>query len=317
MRRLIVNADDFGLTTGVNQAIAEAHSGGIVTSTTLMANGRALADAVQAARRHPTLTIGCHIVLVDGEPVLRGDQVRSLLGNRRFASRAIGSRVTRAVREVGSASGKRAAFNNGFLDLARLAISKRLRPDEVEHEARAQIMKLQDAGIAVSHIDSHKHVHMIPAVCDALLRAAKACGVPCIRNPFVPLAPLAFSHLVKRPKLWRRYSEVRILQRWGATFSRRVAEQGLRTTDGSFGIIVTGALDEKLFRAIAASIPDGTWEFVCHPGYNDEELGNVRTRLRESRRIELKILTSAMARDVLREHGIQLISYRDLSQHPD
>ena len=88
----------------------------------------------------------------------------------------------------------------------------------------------------------------------------------------------------------------------------------MATTDGSFGVISTGTLDPSIFAAIAGSIPEGTWEFVCHPGYVDADLGNIRTRLRESREQELAILTSDEARNALAKHGVQLISYADLTR---
>jgi predicted glycoside hydrolase/deacetylase ChbG (UPF0249 family) len=86
------------------------------------------------------------------------------------------------------------------------------------------------------------------------------------------------------------------------------------TTDGTFGMVVTGALDERLFHTILGSIPPGTWEFVCHPGYNDAELDGVRTRLRESRAKELELLTSAAAREILERNEVELISYRELGK---
>ena len=84
------------------------------------------------------------------------------------------------------------------------------------------------------------------------------------------------------------------------------------TPDGTLGVVVTGVLDEKLFRAIAAIIPEGTWEFVCHPGYNDDDLKSANTRLRESRETELQVLTMPEGRQLLSQQGIDLISYRDL-----
>ena len=89
--------------------------------------------------------------------------------------------------------------------------------------------------------------------------------------------------------------------------------RGFATPDGTLGIEVTGTLDETLFHAIAESIPEGTWEFVCHPGYNDADLQAAETRLRESRETELRALTLPAAREVLTQQGIQLISYRDLT----
>ena len=92
--------------------------------------------------------------------------------------------------------------------------------------------------------------------------------------------------------------------------------EGFTTPDGTLGIVVTGTLDETLFYAIARSIPEGTWEFVCHPGYNDEDLQAGKTRLRESRETELRVLTLPAAREVLAQQGIELISYHDLAPKP-
>jgi predicted glycoside hydrolase/deacetylase ChbG (UPF0249 family) len=119
--------------------------------------------------------------------------------------------------------------------------------------------------------------------------------------------------LLARPNLWTRYAEVGVLRRFAGKFREAVAREGFVTPDGTLGIEVTGALDEGLFRAIAKSIPEGTWEFVCHPGYNDADLQQARTRLRESRETELRVLTLPAARDLLSREGIELISYRDLA----
>jgi len=290
VRRLLVNADDFGFTAGINRAIVEAHTRGIVTDSTLMANGRAFQDAVRLAATVPDLSVGCHIVLIDGKPVLDAEQLPSL---------------TEA-----HSSGPR--FRDGIKSFAARALAGRLDPHEIEVEASAQIRKLQSAGVAVSHLDTHKHTHMFPAVLRPLLRAARACGVRAVRNPFGPRKPLKSSALLARPSLWTRYAETRILRTLAAKFRDVAKREGLVTPDGTLGIVVTGALDEKLFRAIAAAIPEGTWEFVCHPGYNDDDLKSVKTRLRQSRETELRVLTMPEAPQLLLDQGIALISYRDL-----
>ena len=290
MRRLIINADDFGLTAGVNRAIVEAHQHGVVTSATLMAGGHALAEAAQFARDLPQLSVGCHVVLVDGAPLLPTNQVGTLLG-------------------TGNGN---AEFRRGLGEFASAALRRRIDPGEVEAEATAQMRKLQSAGITLSHFDTHKHAHMFPALLRPLLRAARACGVRAVRNPFAPVRPLAFAHLLRRPRLWKRYSQVLGLRRLLDGFRRAVQEHEMFTTDGTFGIVTTGALDLRLFEAIAGCIPEGTWEFVCHPGYNDAELSGVRTRLRESRVQELQVLTSPEARAVLERYGVELISFRKL-----
>lgn len=290
MRRLIVNADDFGYTPGVNRAIVEAHSRGVVTSSTLMANGPAFADAVQLAKTVPKLSVGCHLVLTDGEPVLRPDQLLSL-----------------------TSAGH---FRDGMFTFAVRAIAGGMAASEITEEASAQIRKIQSAGITVSHVDSHKHTHLFPRILRPLLRAAADCGVRTVRNPFGPRLPLRSSHLLSRPGLWTRHVEVRILGSFASKFREAVDREGFATPDGTLGIVVTGALDETLFYGIARSIPEGTWEFVCHPGYNDSDLQLGKTRLRASRETELRVLTLPAARDVLAQQGIELISYRDLPPNP-
>ena len=290
MRRLIVNADDFGYTSGVNRAILEAHLRGVVTSSTLMANGAAFAEAAQLAQTAPRLSVGCHVVLTDGEPVLGAEQLRSL---------------TTAAR-----------FRDGMVTFAARAITGRMHAEEITAEASAQIRKIQSAGIAVSHIDTHKHTHLFPKILRPLLKAAADCGVRAVRNPFGPRLPLRSSHPLARPGLWARYVEVRILGGFAGKFRETVDREGFITPDGTLGIVVTGALDETLFHAIARSIPEGTWEFVCHPGYNDADLQAGKTRLRASRETELRVLTLPAAREVLAQQGIELISYRELAPQP-
>jgi len=288
VRRLIVNADDFGFTFGVNQAIVEAHTRGVVTSSTLMANGLAFAQAAQLVPTTPNLSIGCHVVLIDGIPLTPPDDIRTLTNGD-------------------------AHFRDGLKGFAARAMAGRIDPEEVSTEAAAQIRKIQNAGITVSHFDTHKHTHLFPKVLRPLLRAADACGVKAVRNPFGPRLPLRSSELLARPSLWTRHLEVRLLRTFAGKFREAVRREGFLTPDGTLGIEVTGTLDERLFLAIARSIPEGNWEFVCHPGYNDAELQRAKTRLRESREMELRALTLPAARQMLTHQGIELISYRDLA----
>jgi hopanoid biosynthesis associated protein HpnK len=286
VRRLIINADDFGLTQGVNRAVIEAHCHGVVTSTTLMVNAAAFEDAIQRAKSVSELSVGCHVVLVDGLPVLGERQTPTL---------------TRGL------AGKR--FYENLSGFALRAISGRIDADEIEAEATAQIRKLQSSSIVVSHLDTHKHTHIFPPVLRPLLRAARACGIPAVRNPF---GPLHLSILAKRPSLWKQFSKVTVLSCLERTFRKAATGAGMVSPDGTVGIVATGALDDRLLGNIVDNLPEGTWELVCHPGYNDAELGSIRTRLRESRSVELQLLTSPETRESLARRGVQLISYRDL-----
>jgi chitin disaccharide deacetylase len=289
VRRLIINADDFGLTAGVNRAVVEAHEHGVVTSATLMANGPAFADAIDLARSRPRLGVGCHIVLLDGAPLLDATAVRSLL-------------------DRGNSSGP--LFREGITRFGTLALVGRLDENEIEAEATAQIRKLQAAGISVTHLDSHKHTHLFPRVLRPLLRAAARCGVKAIRNPFERMQG---SQLSASPSLWRRWAEVGVLRGLTRQFREAVRQAEISTPDGTLAIVATGSLNERLLRLMVDNLPEGTWELVCHPGYNDADLRGIRTRLRESREQELSILTSSFTRDLLAVNGIEMISFRELT----
>jgi chitin disaccharide deacetylase len=293
VRRLIVNADDFGMTRGINRAIVEAAGQGIVTSTTLMATARAFDNAVsQVAQFGPHVSIGCHVILLDGIPVLPPTQISSLLEPSN-----------------GPNAGE---FRANLGNFARAALSGKLIPEQLEAEASAQINRLQNSGINVSHIDCHKHAHMFPAVLKPLLRAAQSRGVRAIRNPFGRVFPLPFGRILRNPKMWRRVTELGVLSKFSSNFKREVGNHGLHTPDGSVGVLDTGTLEFQSFLTIVDTLPQGTWEFVCHPGYNDVELDQVRTRLRQSREREFEVLTSSGAKGALRKQGIELISYHDL-----
>jgi hopanoid biosynthesis associated protein HpnK len=284
VRRLIINADDFGLTAGINRAILEAHLEGIVTSATLMANGPAFDQAVPLAAAAPDLSVGCHVMLVDGSSLLQPARVPTLLAGRDF------------YRSAGT--------------LAWRAITRRIDPAQIELEAVAQIRKLQSAGISVTHIDTHKHVHILPQVLRPLLRAAQTCGVRKIRNPF---GRMLLAGLLRYASLWKRWIEFRTLQTLARGFRETAKNAGMITTDGTIGIVATGALDKELFRSLVENLSDGTWEFVCHPGYNNSDLQSLQTRLRKSREQELEILTAPATRELLQRNHIELISYHDLT----
>jgi len=294
VRRLIVNADDFGVTPGVNRAIIEASQHGIITSATMMATGRAFDDAAEQARtlarRGARFSVGCHVVLVDGMPISPQERIPSLASGR---------------------SGV-AQFRDTLNDFALAALAGKISEQEIEGETTAQIAHIQQAGVLPSHVDTHKHAHMFPAVLRPLLRAARACGIGAVRNPFGDNRSLPFGRMISDFKLSKRLAQMTVLRSFAPGFRREVARQGMRTTDGALGVLVTGILDVATFADIAANIPEGTWEFVCHPGYNDADLDQVRTRLRASRQQELDVLTSPDATEALERRGVELISYREL-----
>lgn len=296
MRQLIVNADDFGLTLGVNRAIAEAHRDGIVSSATLMANGAAFEDAVAAARSLPRLSVGCHVVLVDGSPVAPPTGLDTLLAIR---------------------SAEPNKFFTSISAFAARATLGGFDREQLVEEIVAQIRKIQAAGIAVSHLDSHKHTHIFPEILTAMLRAARICGVRAIRSPFVPLQAVWAQQFAGKRTLLKRYGQVRVLNAFAGHFRRLTERAGLRAPDGIIGVIETGELDGALLRQALTSLPEGTWELVSHPGYADQELRAIRTRLIESRERERDLLTSPALRELLDQQEIRIINFHDFAEGPN
>jgi predicted glycoside hydrolase/deacetylase ChbG (UPF0249 family) len=281
LRRLIINADDFGYTLGVNRAIAECARFGTVTSATLMAGANEFEDAVAIASQD-VVAVGCHVVLVDGEPLSPAETIPTLADG--------------------------AAFRRSITDLARAAVTGTIAPEEVAMEASAQFKKLRSAGVDITHFDTHKHAHMFPAIFRPLLETAKASGIGAVRNPFEPFS----LHWITSPALWLRGAETTALRAFREGFVKETKSVGLKTTDGTVGIAATGWLDLTWLRRIVQALEEGTWELVCHPGYSDASLRAANTRLREERDIERDALTSEEFKRVLAEEKIELITYGDL-----
>ena len=286
--RLIINADDFGLTPGVNRAIAQLHQAKALTSATLMATGAAFDDAVTTAHANPALGVGCHVVLTDGAPVSRPNTIPSLLG----------------------VDGK--TFRPSLLDFMQALMRGAIREDDIEREALAQVEKLQQAGIALTHLDTHKHTHLFPAVSRPLLRVAERRSIRAVRNPFEPawssrLAPNAF---VRR----LQFHILSILGKKSFRSLPQLVNNGIVTSDGTIGVSATGELNGESLHKILYAMPEGTWELVCHPGYNDAALGAVATRLRATRDIEREALLKEIPQAVRTLPGLELIHYGQIDQ---
>jgi len=291
MRRLIINADDFGMTLGVNRAIAEAHRAGLVSSATIMSNEAATEDAIAIASQFPSLKTGCHITLVDGRPLSEPQRVPTL---------------------IGSLNGSGAKFRAGIAQLAVASMMGQVREDEMRNEASAQIGRLRSRGLLLSHIDCHMHSHILPRVLRAVLQAAQDHKVKAVRNPFEPVWSVAATHKSSSFRSWNRSAQITALRALHSQFRNAVHQHGMQTTDGTIGIAVTGLLDRELLGRLVDAMHEGTWELVTHPGYNDRDLMEASTELKQSRAIELELLTSLNALDLLRKREIELISYSDL-----
>ena len=282
-RRLIINADDFGLTEGVNRAVLELNAAEVLPSATLMATGRAFREAVHSAFVQTSLGVGCHVVLVDGRPELHPAELPTLAPEGRL----------------------RSSLTSFMVDLFGGRIASR----EIEREAVAQIQHLQSAGITVTHLDTHKHTHMFPRVLGPLIRAARACNVPAIRNPFEPDWSLRLTE--KAPPT--RRLQVRTLRLFREQFLRAVRAARLRTTDGTLGVLATGTFDAAYVLRLLRNMPPGTWELVCHPGYVDGALRRAGTRLVNTRDTERLALLQALEMPPAGVPRIDLMHYGEFT----
>jgi len=262
-RQLIVTADDFGLTEGVNRAIVLAHRSGVVTSASLMVDGAAFESAVRFARETPRLDIGLHLTLTHNP-----------------------------------------------LQFATALARGKIRVAEVEAEICRQIEKAIGTGLTISHIDGHKHVHVIPQVLRIVRDVAPAYGIASIR-PMKTRTP-AIASLLRRNSGQR----ISILKQYAlgkaAWSAWMLTKPGMVGPRRFYGVAETGFLDLQAFATIIDRLGPGVNELMCHPGYADEELSKTPTRLQVQRERELRLLTSPELRCLIEKAGIELISYRDL-----
>ena len=287
MKNLIVNADDLGWSEGVNRGIAEAHRNGIVTSASLLANGAAFILAVEQARTTPGLGVGVHLNLSDGPPTAEPETVTSLLND----------------------TGDFAGGPEGLLlKMARRGVDF----GEVEREWEAQIVKVREAGIEPTHLDGHKHVHMLPGFFEIALRLAKRHGIAAVRVAHEESSlrtALAAGRDQNTSVVMKQGVQARGLKLL-ARDAREMAEKaGIATADYFCGIAQTGELTRDGVERLLRSLPEGTTELMVHPGYVDDALRKSPTRLQESREQEVRILTDTGIRNVVASEGIRLIDY--------
>jgi chitin disaccharide deacetylase len=292
VKNLIVNADDLGWTDGVNRGIVEAFHHGIVTSASLLANGAAFAGAVEAARSAPALGVGVHLNLSDGPPVADRETITSLLND----------------------DGEFAGGPESLL-LRRLKRGPLLA--EVETEWDAQIQKVRDAGIAPTHLDGHKHVHMLPGLFENALRLAKRHGIGAIRVSLEASSlrkALSFGSKRHAGVVMKQGVQARGLKLLARDAREQAERAGISTSDYFCGIAQTGELTREGVEQFMRSLPNGTTELVCHPGYADAALQKSPTRLQGSRQTELQILTDTGIRNLVASLGIRLIDYGFVAQ---
>ena len=288
MKDLILNADDFGYTRGVNEGIERAHREGVLTSTTLMANGPAFEDAASRAKASPGLGVGCHLVLVGGQSVARPREIPSLAD------------------EAGNLPQSLAQF------VARVS-SGAIRSRDIEREFAAQIEKIRGAGIDPSHLDTHKHTHAHPRVMRSLCRAASDHKISRIRNPFERLSDSWRITRWAGPAAGAQLAGAMVARAVAPLFTSCARRYGLGFPAHFLGLAVTGKLGPDLLRKLIESLPDGQTEIMLHPGLYDAELEATGTRLGRERQDELQALLDPGVKQAIVVESIRLITFRELN----
>ena len=274
--RLIVNADDFGMTEAVNQGIVEAHDSGIVTSASLMATGSAFEHAVALAKTRPGLAVGVHLTLTEQRP-LTGSAAASLVG----------------------ADGR---FPPHLVQFAGRHMRGKIALAQVRAELDAQIRKVSDAGVAVSHLDGHQHVHVLPGIAAIVAELAAEHGVGAVRYPTERVR----AYMLRNFGNARRLTEQVVLGAVCALSPLRA----LRRSDSFVGFYYGGRLDEDNLATVLGRLPArGTVELMCHPGGDDSRAAEGYWQY--SWAAERAALTSPRIRALLAARGAQLVSHRD------
>lgn len=288
MKRLIFNADDFGMTRGVNEGIIRAHREGILTSATLMANGLAFDDAARKASENPKLGIGCHLVLVGGKPVASPEKVRSLLDSE------------------GNLPDSLAAF------VARVSAGM-IKPNEMEIELTAQINKIRNSGIVPSHLDTHKHTHAHPRVMQVVGQVAQHFGITKIRKPVESLRDSWQTTRSDAHDVSKQLIAAGAVQVVASRFAAVAEKYQLTCPDHFLGLAMTGQLGSAALRRMADLVEEGSTEIMLHPGICDADLAASGSRLQQQRQTELDGLLDRSVREAFLQRGIHFISFRELN----
>lgn len=278
MKRLIVNADDFGMTHGINRGIIEATANGIVTAASIMVTGWAFEEAVQLARENPNLDVGLHLSLTVGRPASDDPAVY-----RDLASHG--------------------TFRLGNRDLLINLILRKITPSVLHREIEAQFKKAVDTRLPITHIDGHESIHLFPGIREIVFQLMGRYGIPSMR--------LSYERIGLR-KVWklRRWKKASI-NLFGLFHQRQIRRHGIRTTDYYYGTFDAGYLRKEELMATISNLEEGTSEIMCHPGYRDESF----VRICGGRYLpdqELKALMDAEVQELLHKRSVHLVGFKDL-----
>jgi hopanoid biosynthesis associated protein HpnK len=282
VKKLIVNADDFGLTEEINHGIIQAHKKGILTSTSLVAAGEAFDEAVTLARQHPTLDVGVHLTLVEERSISERSRVPTLVNSDGY-------------------------FRKSAFSFLRDYVLNRIDMSEVRLELTAQIKKINDSGVPVSHLDSHQHIHILPKILRIVLQLAQDFHIEKIRAPF------------EQPK-WQYFLSVRkwprLVQQLVFNLSLSNARYLLRSYSPVhfFGFFYGGHLSATRLARIISCLPMGVSEVMCHPGLGGGRSSEKYGHWQYDWWNECCALMNESILDLVREKRVVLSSFRGVHE---
>jgi hopanoid biosynthesis associated protein HpnK len=281
-RFVIINADDFGFSSGVNQAIIEAHDRGVLTSTSLMVTGEAFDEAVALAHAHPKLAVGLHLVVCKGKAVLPPEQIPHLVDST--------GQFPRDPVKVG----------------LRYQFNQEARR-ELALEIRAQLEKFRETGLQLSHVDGHKHLHMHPVVLQILVELADEFNIKVIR---LPSEELRITLGLDRSDLLTKIIWSGIFTALRSYGDRLLTSKGINFADRVYGLLETGRMTEKYWLGLIPQIRADLVEIYAHPAIpRPGEPTNGPLGLGKA---ELEALLSDRVREAIISSGFELTNYNEL-----
>jgi hopanoid biosynthesis associated protein HpnK len=238
VKNLIVTADDFGAAEAVNDAVQRCHENGILTAASLMVAGTAAADAVRRARQMPSLRVGLHLVLVEGNPVLPAAQVPDLVD----------------------------AQGHFRTDMARAGAAMFFLPKvrrQLEKEIEAQFDAFDATGLTLDHVNAHKHFHLHPTIAGLIVKIGKCHG---LRGARVPLEP---QHVLRQVEQHGGSATVALTAPFARALRGRFKRAGIAAPDQVFGLAWSGAMNAARLAGLLSHLPDGLSEIYMHPATGD------------------------------------------------
>ena len=281
MRRVIVNADDFGRHVKINEAVALGAEKGFLRSATLMPGGAAFEDAVGVARAHAALGVGVHFTLVNGNPILPAAEIPSLVAENGL-------------------------FYEDYTLFVKRFLLGRVRLEEVRRELAAQMAKMQRTGLRFTHIDSHQHMHTLPGIIGIALDIAAAAGIHAVRVPETAVFYRggysdSLGSLIGRAGLSTLAHLARLQAR----------RRGFQMPEHFAGIVAGEAVTEAHMHALLAGLTEGTMEVMLHPGTENGVL-QADCLWQHDFEAELAAVTSLENQQLMKERGIEAGNFGDL-----